>query len=155
MDLTPQEKSRAWWKGTLMGAAKGLAVGLAVGAASALLLELVLPSFPVIYNVFKSFLMMSPAAGAPPVFSVVPLAIFSGVSGLIGGLFSGGSNNVSIGNMPAARDGDRSTDNGTVTGASPTTSSRSPTRGRLATPSKSQVSGSSGSSACSIHRARV
>lgn len=35
------------------------------------------------------------------------------------GVISGGSNNVSIGNMPAARDGDRSTDNGTVTGASP------------------------------------
>lgn len=35
------------------------------------------------------------------------------------GVISGGSNNVSIGNMPAARDGDRSTDNGAVTGASP------------------------------------
>lgn len=35
------------------------------------------------------------------------------------GVISGGSNNVTIGNMPAARDGDRSTDSGTVTGASP------------------------------------
>lgn len=35
------------------------------------------------------------------------------------GVISGGSNNVSIGNMPAARDGDRSTDNGSVTGTSP------------------------------------
>lgn len=34
------------------------------------------------------------------------------------GVISGGSNNVSIGNMPAARDGDRNTDNGTVTGSS-------------------------------------
>lgn len=35
------------------------------------------------------------------------------------GVISGGSNNVTIGNMPAARDGDRTTDRGTVTGASP------------------------------------
>ena len=35
------------------------------------------------------------------------------------GVISGGSNNVSIGNMPAARDGDRNTDNGVVTGSSP------------------------------------
>lgn len=35
------------------------------------------------------------------------------------GVISGGSNNVTIGNMPAARDGDRTTDRGTVTGTSP------------------------------------
>lgn len=34
------------------------------------------------------------------------------------GVVSGGSDNVSIGNLPAARDGDRTTENGTVTGTS-------------------------------------
>lgn len=32
---------------------------------------------------------------------------------------TGGSNNVSIGNLPAARDGDRTTEGGTVAGSSP------------------------------------
>lgn len=35
------------------------------------------------------------------------------------GVISGGSNNVSIGGLPAARDGERTTDSGTVTGTSP------------------------------------
>ncbi len=35
------------------------------------------------------------------------------------GVVSGGSDSVSIGNMPAARDGDRTTEGGTVTGTSP------------------------------------
>lgn len=35
------------------------------------------------------------------------------------GVITGGSNNVSIGNLPAARGGDRTTEGGTVTGTSP------------------------------------
>ena len=35
------------------------------------------------------------------------------------GVVTGGSNNVSIGRLPAARDGDRTTEGGTVTGSSP------------------------------------
>lgn len=35
------------------------------------------------------------------------------------GVISGGSDNVSIGKMPAARDGERTTEGGTVTGSSP------------------------------------
>ena len=35
------------------------------------------------------------------------------------GVVSGGSNNVTIGNLPAARDGERTTEGGTVTGTSP------------------------------------
>ena len=88
MELTPQEKSRHWWKGTLIGAVKGLTIGLAVGAASALLLSMVLPSFPALQNVFQSFLTMGGE------FSVIPLAVFSGVSGLISGVFTGGSSGI-------------------------------------------------------------
>lgn len=35
------------------------------------------------------------------------------------GVVSGGSNNVSIGSVPAARDGDRTTEGGSVAGSSP------------------------------------
>ena len=109
MELDPQEKSRAWWHGTWKGAAKGLLVGLAVGAATALMLHFVLiPVLPLIglpsiANAFAGFLTLSPglvsgwAGGVVPTafFSTVPLAIFSGVSGMIGNMLSGGAAAVS------------------------------------------------------------
>lgn len=99
MELTPQERSHVWWSGTIKGAVKGALIGLAIGAASALLLQFALiPLFPSIAEVFAGFLTLTPSVAATWVngvvpaaaFSTIPLAIFSGVSGLCAAVFSAG-----------------------------------------------------------------
>ncbi len=99
MELTPQEKSRVWWSGTIKGAVKGALMGLAIGVASALLLQFALiPLLPSLGPVFGAFLTMTPSAAATWVggiaplsaFSTIPLAVFSGLSGLFSGVFSSG-----------------------------------------------------------------
>ncbi len=105
MELTPQEKSRVWWSGTIKGAVKGLLVGLAIGAVSALVLQFalipLLPALglPSIAEAFAGFLTLSPASAATwaggvvplSAFSMIPLAIFSGVSAMIGNAFASGN----------------------------------------------------------------
>jgi hypothetical protein len=91
MDLDPTEKSRVWWSGTLKGATKGLLMGIAIGVGSALLLQFaILPAlssvgFSAVSQIFTGFLMPGGS------FSPFSLAIFSGVSGLMGGLLGGGN----------------------------------------------------------------
>ena len=94
MELDAREKSHIWWKGTLKGAAKGLLVGLAVGAVSALLLQFAIfpaliaiaPTFGTgLAGVFSGFMSLHGA------FSIAPLSVFSGISGLAGNLFSSGN----------------------------------------------------------------
>ena len=109
MELDPQEKSRAWWGGTIKGAVKGLLVGLAIGAASALFLQFALIpmvsalGLPSIAHAFGSFLTLTPhiagsftATGTVlgSAFSMVPLAIFSGVTGMVANIFGSGADAV-------------------------------------------------------------
>jgi hypothetical protein len=93
MELDPAVKSHVWWKGTIKGAVKGLLSGLVIGAASAILLQFVLiPMFPVIGPAFAGFLTLTPAlvASHTAAFSAIPLAIFSGLSGMIGAAIGSG-----------------------------------------------------------------
>ncbi len=99
MKLDPKEASRVWWGGTIKGAVRGLLAGLVIGAASALLLQFALiPVLPAIGEAFASFLTLTPglasgwAGGVVPAasFSTIPLAIFSGVTGLIANAFASG-----------------------------------------------------------------
>ncbi|MBX9727266.1 MAG: hypothetical protein K2X09_08370 [Rickettsiales bacterium] len=103
MDTSPEKLSNVWWKGTLKGGLKGLMVGLLVGAAAALTLQFVLiPLFPAIAEAFAGFLTLTPSAaagwagGVVPLasFSAIPLAIFSGVSGMLGNLLGSGNDAV-------------------------------------------------------------
>ena len=108
MDISPEKLSNVWWKGTLKGGLKGLAVGLLVGAAAALTLQFVLipllPAIglPSIAEAFAGFLTLTPSAaagwagGVVPLasFSAIPLAIFSGVSGMLGNLLGSGNDAV-------------------------------------------------------------
>lgn len=108
MDVSPEKLSSVWWKGTLKGGVKGLLVGLLVGAAAAVTLQFVLipllPAIglPAIAEAFAGFLTLTPSAaagwagGVVPLasFSAIPLAIFSGVSGMLGNLLGSGSDAV-------------------------------------------------------------
>jgi hypothetical protein len=90
MELTPQERSQVWWRGTIKGAVKGALIGIAAGVAAALLLEFALiPLFSELGPVFNAFLTMTPGVSGAA-FSTIPLAIFSGVSGLFGAMFTAG-----------------------------------------------------------------
>jgi hypothetical protein len=99
MEQEGQSRSAVWWAATLKGAVTGLATGLAIGVASALLLQFALiPLMPSIGAVFAGFLTLTPAAaaswgGVVPLasFSVVPLAIFSGLSGMLGNMIGSGN----------------------------------------------------------------
>src|SRR5262249_46992440 len=90
MELDHETKRRVWWQGTIKGAVRGLFFGLIAGAATALILQFALiPLFPVIGPAFAGFLTLSPGvAGAA--FSPVPLAIFSGLSGMLGNALANG-----------------------------------------------------------------
>jgi hypothetical protein len=108
MDVSPETLSNVWWKGTLKGGVKGLLVGLLVGTAAAVTLQFalipLLPAIglPAIAEAFAGFLTLTPSAaagwagGIVPLasFSAIPLAIFSGVSGMLGNLLGSGNDAV-------------------------------------------------------------
>ena len=84
MELSPQETSRVWWRGTIKGALKGLLIGAVIGAATALTLSGAGILFEPLIPVFSGFITMSGG------FSMVPLAVSSGVSGMLANVFHSG-----------------------------------------------------------------
>lgn len=84
MELSPQEKSSAWWSGAIGGAFKGVPMGLVVALGAAALLAFVaIPMVPALAPIVGSFLSFpgAPALLTIPVlgtaFFPIPLLFFN------------------------------------------------------------------------------